>query len=119
MKLKQLLLDLLLLICILNPFILLKIEMINASTVRTKSQLTFILEKSRFFDKFKNELNQRQKKVINRILEEGPGGFKGGITAKKYVAITKCSKATATRDLTELLTMQAIKQLPGKGRNVS
>lgn len=95
------------------------LEMINASIIKTKSQLTFILEKSRFFDKFKNELNQRQKKVINRMLEEGPLGFKGGITARKYIAITKCSKATATRDLTELLTMQAIKQLPGKGRNIS
>ena len=95
------------------------LEMINASTVRTKSQLTFILEKSRFFDRFKNELNQRQKKVINRMLEEGHLGFKGGMTARKYIAITKCSKATATRDLTELLTRQAIKRLPGKGRNIS
>ena len=95
------------------------LEMINASIIRTKSQLTFILEKSRFFDKFKNKLNERQKKVINRMLEEGPLGFKGGITARKYISITKCSKATATRDLTELLTMQAIKRLPGKGRNIS
>lgn len=95
------------------------LEMINASVVRTRSQLTFILEKSRYFNKFKNRLNQRQIKVISRMLEEGPEGFKGGITARKYVAITKCSKATATRDLTELLTMKAIKRLSGKGRNVS
>jgi len=95
------------------------LEMINFSTVRTKSQLTFVLDKARFFDKFKNELNQRQKKVINRMLEEGSAGFQGGITAKKYISITKCSKATATRDLTHLLTMQAIKKLSGKGRNVS
>ncbi len=95
------------------------LEMVNSSTVRTKSQLTFILEKSRFFDKFKNEFNERQKKVIQRMLEEGPDGFQGGITAKKYISITKCSKATATRDLTGLLTLRAIKRLSGKGRNVS
>lgn len=95
------------------------LEMINSSIARTKSQLTFILDKARFFDKFKNELNERQNKVITRMLEEGVEGFQGGITAKKYISITKCSKATATRDLTQLLTIGAIKNLPGKGRNVS
>lgn len=36
------------------------------------------------------------------MLEEGPSGFVGGMNARKYVAITKVSKATATRDLQDL-----------------
>ncbi len=37
------------------------------------------------------------------MLEEGPDGFEGGMSAKKYMTITGASKATATRDLQELV----------------
>jgi Fic family protein len=36
------------------------------------------------------------------MLEEGPEGFEGGMSAKKYMAITGASKPTATRDLQDL-----------------
>ena len=42
------------------------------------------------------------------MLEEGPTGFIGGMSAKKYMAITKTSKATATRDLQDLAEKNAI-----------
>jgi Fic family protein len=48
-------------------------------------------------------LNDRQKKTIQRLLDEGDGGFLGGLNAEKYMKITASSKATATRDLSELL----------------
>jgi len=52
-------------------------------------------------------VNERQSKVLNRLLEAGSselgGGFLGGMTAEKYSQITGSSKATATRDLSELL----------------
>jgi len=52
-------------------------------------------------------VNDRQIKVLNRLLEAGNtelgGGFLGGMTAEKYSKITGISKATATRDLSELL----------------
>jgi Fic family protein len=65
----------------------------------TKRLIDFILRKAKFYDHFRNMLNERQLKVINRMLEAGPEGFEGGMSAKKYVAITKTSPATATRDL--------------------
>jgi len=37
------------------------------------------------------------------MLEEGPKGFEGGMNARKYIGITKTSKATATRDLQDLV----------------
>ncbi len=95
------------------------IEMISAASVRTSEQISFTIDKSKFYDRFKDQLNPRQTKVINRMLQEGDEGFLGGMNARKYVAITKCSKATATRDLTELLTMRAVKHRPGAGRSVS
>jgi Fic family protein len=51
------------------------------------------------------------------MLETGVKGFEGGMSAKKYMAITNTSKATATRDLQDLLTRDAIKQI-GSGRSV-
>jgi len=78
----------------------------------------FSVKKARFYDQHQNVLSKRQTKVINRILQEGPKGFKGGITAKKYMVITKTSKATATRDLQEL-SEQGIFIPSGGGRNIS
>lgn len=33
------------------------------------------------------------------MFEAGPEGFQGGMSARKYMAITQVSKAKATRDL--------------------
>ncbi|HJD56257.1 MAG TPA: Fic family protein [Rickettsia endosymbiont of Pyrocoelia pectoralis] len=73
----------------------------------TLLNIEFLINKTKFYDKFKNMLNIRQEKVIKRIFEEGPEGFKGGLSAKNYINIAKTSKATATRDLQELVEMQA------------
>jgi Fic family protein len=54
------------------------------------------------------QTNERQRKVLERLLEAGHvgsgGGFLGGMTTDKYAKITSTSKATATRDLADLLT---------------
>lgn len=95
------------------------IEMLTAASIRSSNQIEFIVRKSKFFDRFAAKLNARQKKVISRMLEEGAEGFEGGINARKYGSISKCSKATATRDLTEMLEMKVLKLRPGGGRSVS
>ena len=76
-----------------------------------ETQISFSLQKTKFFDHYKGQFNGRQEKVIGRMLEEGEGGFKGGMSAKKYMSITKTSKATATRDLQELVKMEAFQPL--------
>lgn len=50
------------------------------------------------------------------LLEEGPDGFKGGMSAKKYMTITGTSKATATRDLQDLAEKHILLRTGG-GRN--
>ena len=64
-------------------------------------------------------VNDRQIKVLNRLLEAGNtelgGGFLGGMTAEKYSKITGISKATATRDLSELLRHGLLK-VEGAGK---
>ncbi len=84
---------------------------------RAKDQISFVLAKARFLSTYADRLNKRQTKALNRMLREGPEGFKGGMSAQKYTRITDCSKATEIRDLSELLKMGAIRRLEGSGRN--
>jgi Fic family protein len=86
----------------ITPWITYFANMVLASQIQAEEEIDFTLRKTRFFDKFQNILNERQVKVIKRMLEEGPKGFNGGMSAKKYMAITHTSKPTATRDLQDL-----------------
>ncbi len=82
-----------------------------------KAAVLFTLKKAQFYDRYKNRLDERQLKVINKMLDKGTEGFEGGMTAKKYMGITKVSKATATRDLQQLQEMGVLVQ-EGAGRSV-
>ena len=82
-----------------------------------KAMVQFTLRKAQFFDRYKHQLNERQLKVVNKMLEKGTDGFEGGMTAKKYIGISKASKATATRDLQQLQEMGVFIQ-KGAGRSV-
>ena len=79
--------------------------------------IAFSLKKMRFFDNNRIFLNERQEKVMARMLAE-EGEFVGGMNAKKYQAIAKTSKATATRDLQDLIEKQLIVS-KGAGRNTN
>lgn len=82
-----------------------------------KSMVLFTLKKARFYDRYKTQLDERQWKAINKMLDKGAEGFEGGMTAKKYMGITKVSKATATRDLQQLHELGVLVQ-EGAGRSV-
>jgi len=71
----------------------------SAAQIASEAQIHFIVAKAHFFDLHTNKLNKRQLQVIQPMFEEGAKGFIGGMSAKKYMAIAKTSKATATRDL--------------------
>lgn len=91
---------------------------LNEALLDSKNVVLFTLKKVNFFDRFKEMLKERELKAINKMLEQGMGGFKGGMTAKKYISINKTSKATATRDLQHLADIHAFKKTGG-GRSVS
>jgi Fic family protein len=51
----------------------------------------------------KGRINDRQQKVLLRMLRDGPQGFQGGMSAKKYSTIAGTPPATTTRDLSGLV----------------
>ncbi|VAW11857.1 Fic domain protein, PA0574 type [hydrothermal vent metagenome] len=81
--------------------------------IDAEQEIEFTLKKTKFFDQHKNELNERQQKVVRRMLEEGHQGFEGGMNARKYVSLTSASKATATRDLQDLAEKGIFKPVGG------
>ena len=81
-------------------------------------QIDHLLSKAAFWRRHADsQLNSRQVKVLNRLLDAGPAGFESGINARKYSRLTRTSKATATRDLADLLQKGCLSRLPGGGRS--
>jgi Fic family protein len=69
----------------------------------------------RFYERLRGGLNERQDKAIARMFREGINGFKGGMSAEKYIAITSASRATATRDLQDLVAQGALTRTGERG----
>lgn len=82
------------------------------------AMVDFTVKKNRFFQRYEAQLNDKQLKVIKRMMEEGPAGFEGGMNAGKYKGIAGISKATATRHLQEL-TEKGVLKIKGAGRSTS
>ncbi len=75
-----------------------------------------VLEKARFWDRIKNvQLNDRQRTVINRLLD----GFEGKLTTSKYAALAKCSQDTAHRDILALIDQGVLVRNQEGGRSTS
>ncbi len=81
-----------------------------------REEVDFVLAKTRFYEVYGDQLNERQAKMVSRVFAEGRKGFEGGITTRKYEAITKCPNRTASRDLSDLVAKGIIIPLPGGGR---
>ena len=96
------------------------LQTLYKALIDTKMKLNFIVFKTKFWDKNRNKnLNARQIKVLNFILDIGIENFKGDLTKKKYMTISSSSSTTASRDIAELVEFECIKQIDGTaGRNV-
>lgn len=71
--------------------------------LRTQNMINFVIEKSKLYYRSRGLLNDRQEKLLTRMFREGPDGFTGGLSVKNYLSITGASRATATRDLQDLV----------------
>ncbi len=95
-------------------FVLTLCESIDQTLLKVQS----VKIKSMFWDKHINtKLNDRQKKVISKMLSYLPLEFEGGMKVSKYISITKVARLTASRDLSDLVDKGLMKS-NGKGRGV-
>ncbi len=78
--------------------------------------LSNVIFKHDFWARNTNKLdNDRQKKVLNKLLD----GFDGKLTTTKWARITKCSQDTALRDIQDLIDKQILYKLPSGGRSTA
>ena len=75
---------------------------------QTTAQIDFVIHKAKLLDNVRGRINARQERVLLRMLREGPEGFTGAMSAKKYSTIAGTPPATTTRDLAGLVEVGAL-----------
>lgn len=96
------------------------IDCFSAALISSEKLLENIFNKADFWRIHQMiEINARQKKVINKMLDVGEDNFMGGLTTKKYMGMTGMSRITSIREINDLLLKNILIQNDGKGRNVN
>lgn len=89
---------------------------LERALVAAEASTEAVLFKARLWERvYRGQVNDRQRLVINRVLN----GFEGFLTTSKYAKLAKCSNDTALRDITELVERGVLVRNPGKGRSTS
>jgi Fic family protein len=92
------------------------LDCLLAAIEGAQETLGTVLGKAHFWKRFAEApLNERQIKVLNRLLD----GFEGKLTTSKWAKLAKCSQDTAYRDILDLVKRGALKKDPGRGRSTS
>jgi Fic family protein len=94
------------------------LQVLNQALEQSLKRIDRVVGKTRFWQQHSQTvLSERQVKVLNRLLDSFGEEFELGINARKYQSIADVSKATATRDLADLVVKQCLVQLTGGGRS--
>ena len=81
-----------------------------------QAALSGVIDKARYWEKLRDvPLNERQRLVINKLLE----GFEGKLTTSKWAALTKTSTDTALRDIQQLVERGVLVRKAAGGRSTS
>ncbi|MBI4208443.1 MAG: Fic family protein [Deltaproteobacteria bacterium] len=104
----------------ITPWLSWFLECLLRAMEKSERLIGKVLAKAEFWKKHgQTTINERQRKVLNRLLDSGRGGFQGGLTTRKYVSLTGVSRATGYREISDLVNKKTLRQNAGKGRNVS
>lgn len=92
------------------------IACLGRSIDRAEETLTNVLRKAAVWRKISiSGVNERQRAVINRLLDD----YKGNLTSSKYAKMAHCSPDTALRDIHSLIAQGLLCKNPGRGRSAS
>jgi Fic family protein len=83
-------------------------HMVLDAQTHSQRMIDFLIKKTKLYDRLRGRLNERQERALARMFREGPDGFEGGLSAANYITITGAARATATRDLSDLVEKGAL-----------
>lgn len=88
----------------ITPWLHWFLEQVRAAAVANAAVLEAVKTKALFWWTHRyTEFNSRQRKLLNRLWDAEPEEFKGNLTVRKAVGLTRVSRATAYRDLSDLV----------------
>lgn len=100
----------------ITPWLMWFLDCLERAFEGAESIVGNVLRKARFWELHPgDQLNERQRKVVNRLLD----GFEGKLTSSKWAALTKSSQDTAGRDIDDLVKRGILVKNPGGGRSTS
>jgi Fic family protein len=99
-----------------TPWVVWFLECLGRAIQNTDEVLAGVLDKATFWEKHQTTaLNERQRNVLNRLLD----GFEGKLTSSKWAKLTKSSQDTAARDINDLIDKGILTKDPAGGRSTS
>ena len=100
-----------------TPWVLWFVSQVRAACEKAVGVVDLSLAKARFWATHSDkDLNARQRKAVNALLDAGPGGFEGGMSTRKYEGLASTSRPTASRELIELAALGVFRSV-GAGRS--
>lgn len=100
-----------------TPWVVWFVSQLRLACEQASGVIELALAKARFWSVHHDkDLNARQRKAVNSLLDAGPGGFEGGMSTRKYESLASTSRATASRELIELVSLGLLVAV-GAGRS--
>lgn len=100
----------------ITPWLQWFLECLNRAFDKTDESLGSVMRKALFWEKANHHaLNDRQKKMLNQLLEN----FEGNLTTSKWAKISKCSQDTASRDIDDLMQKGLLVRGEAGGRSTN
>ncbi len=91
-------------------------DCLEKAITRASGLIELTLDKAAYWNRFRQvEINERQRKVINRIWD----GFEGKLTTSKWAKICRCSQDTALRDINDLISKGMLRNSGEGGRSAN
>lgn len=104
----------------ITGWILWFLDSMGTAVASAMVQIDAAVRKGLFWQKHAGAIrNDRQLKILNRMLDAWPEVFEGGMTTRKAAHLTKSSPATAQRDLADLVAAGILEPGPARGRATS
>jgi Fic family protein len=104
----------------LTDWLLWFLECLERSVTSSETRLEHVFLRARFWQRHaRTQLSERQRKAVARLLNAGRGGFEGWLTTRKYVGMTRASRATAQREISDLVEKGVLRKTSAGGRSTS